>query len=276
MIPSRYMSSCFGAALFGVLGVGAANVALASESIEKTYIGRGDSVYQTGTLPEFAHSSVKSFAVPEYPSDKDRGAATTLRNHCIAIFSSKHLNNRLSVLSFPPSRCISLLTTVQVAQVAEPGHPTRGGAGGSGPEGVGGRGGVSGNALEQRDVDSLYPELIEEIPRAGRELISYCISVLKSRGRRPVNASYTPADCAYYLLALDRKAAPRRDHRSKFPTSVLPQRGTSGADGPSIDGGIGGPGGRAGSGYGGGRGGAGGAGVSGGFGGAGGAGGASQ
>jgi hypothetical protein len=206
-----------------------------------------------------------------------RTSADPLRRSCIGILGANWPGTVLDhEAALRPRDCVELFALVFQAQVGQPG---RGGDGGGFPGLPGGRGGDSG-----APGGSFLPGLPGGLGGGGRMgvgpediavdplLVAYCIDVLQSRGR-VTSDSFIPADCAYYLLALDRVMATK--HRSD-PLRSPSGSAQYGADGPSIGGGVGGRGGRAGSGPGGGRGGAGGAGIGGGMGGAGGAGGASR
>lgn len=275
MMPSSRAVQLLGATLLATLQIGNSCFAAESERGQRNKVLSADAVNQTGSVDEFSPSS-KSLGSSFYGDlDRRKVSASPLSDYCLSLLSSHQNDFRLPFSGYRPSQCISLLATVRTAQAAEPGRLTRGGDGGSGPDGAGGRGGDSGAAGEQRDIDNSLPEAPIVPLRASQGFISYCVSVLKSRGRRLGGGGYTPADCAYYLLSLDRKAAASRDQRPKHPVPAPSQGGPNGPDGVGTYGGVGGLGGKGGSGYGGGAGGAGGAGI-GGTGGAGGAGGASR
>src|SRR5215210_1679508 len=175
-----------------------------------------------------------------------RTTADPLRRYCVNLLSAKRPRTVLARKStFRPRNCVGLFTPVFQAQAGQPG---RGGDGGGFPGLPGGRGGESGAPGGGRGGDGGYlpglpgrpggrgpigaaPEDIAVDPL----LVTYCVDVLQSRGRA-TSDDFIPSDCAYYLLALDRMAATqyRNDPLRSPPASTQ-----SGADGPSIGGGVG-------------------------------------
>ncbi|ACL63220.1 putative translational initiation factor (plasmid) [Methylobacterium nodulans ORS 2060] len=165
-----------------------------------------------------------------------------LRQYCVALLKG----TAAEVPSlYHPEDCATLFGTA-----AEPGQPGRGGNGAGLPGLPGGRGGRSGVIAPSASGVS--------DPLAG-----YCQDLLTHPGQAVPPGDMTLSDCQEYLTGLDPTTSRRAVNGSK----------KSGADGPSLSGGIGGRGGLAGAGPGGGSGGAGGAGIGGGVGGRGGPGG---